>query len=488
MNASDRPGAPRHLHFVTGRLAEAALRSVVAEAARALGFQYSIGVMPITVAALMTPRWLLRHWEIPTESTEVIVPGYCDSGIKLLRDASPVPVRVGPRDLRELPEYLGGQKRSEDEVFAAYDVQIIAEINHAPRLSAAQLLQQATALRGDGADVIDIGCDPGDRWLQVADAVRRLVAENFLVSIDTFDIWEAAEACRAGASLVLSVNSQNRRAAADWGTEVVAVPDTPDDLASLDATVDQLARNHVPMRLDPILEPIGMGLTASLQRYMLVRQRYPQVAMMMGIGNLTELTDVDSAGVNMLLLGICQELSIRSVLTTQVINWARSSVRECDLARRLVHYAVRQGVPPKRLSDQLVMLRDPKLREFPPAALETMAAQLKDNNYRLYAQQGAIHLLTAGLHLEDRDPFRLLARLLEQPQSENLDAGHAFYLGFEMAKALTALTLGKQYEQDESLHWGHLTVPEQHHRLRRTPRHRPGPAKGSNSDAGPAKE
>ncbi len=62
--------------------------------------------------------------------------------------------------------------------------------------------------------------------------------------------------------------------------------------------------------------------------------------MMMGVGNLTELTDVDSAGVNTLLLGFCQELAIRSVLTTAVINWARSSVREIDLARRLTHYAV----------------------------------------------------------------------------------------------------------------------------------------------------
>ena len=45
----------------------------------------------------------------------------------------------------------------------------------------------------------------------------------------------------------------------------------------------------------------------------------------MGIGNLTELTDVDSAGVNMILLAMYQELKINSVLA-QVINWSRSSV------------------------------------------------------------------------------------------------------------------------------------------------------------------
>ena len=92
----------------------------------------------------------------------------------------------------------------------------------------------------------------------------------------------------------------------------------------------------MPFRIDPVIEPIGFGFAASLGRYLEVRRRYPDAEMMMGVGNLTELTDVDSAGVNVLLLGFCQELGIRSVLTTEVINWCRSCVRELDLARRLV--------------------------------------------------------------------------------------------------------------------------------------------------------
>ena len=76
----------------------------------------------------------------------------------------------------------------------------------------------------------------------------------------------------------------------------------------------------------------------------------------MGTGNLTELTDVDSAGVNTILIGFCQELSIRSVLTTAVINWARSSVREIDLARRLVHHAVANRSLPKHVEPRLVVL------------------------------------------------------------------------------------------------------------------------------------
>ena len=136
----------------------------------------------------------------------------------------------------------------------------------------------------------------------------------------------------AGAELVLSVNATNREHAADWGVEVVVIPDQPGSLEGLDETITLLDRQGVAYRIDPILEPIGFGFAASLGRYLEVRRRYPHAAIMMGVGNLTELTDVDSAGVNTLLVGFCQELAIRSVLTTAVINWARSSVREIDLA------------------------------------------------------------------------------------------------------------------------------------------------------------
>src|SRR6185312_6454900 len=119
-----------------------------------------------------------------------------------------------------------------------------------------------------------------------------------------------------------------------------------------------LTRLGVAFRIDPILEPIGFGFAASLGRFLEVRRRYPAAALMMGVGNLTELTDVDSAGVNTLLTGFCQELAVGSVLTTAVINWARSSVRELDLARRLCYHAVHRRTLPKHVEPRLVLLRD----------------------------------------------------------------------------------------------------------------------------------
>src|SRR5205807_3237855 len=114
---------------------------------------------------------------------------------------------------------------------------------------------------------------------------------------------------------------------------------------------------------------------------------YPSAEMLMGVGNLTELTDVDSAGANVLLLGFCQEVGIRSVLTTQVINWCRSAVRELDLARRLVYHASRERVLPKHLEPDLVLLRDPKLREYGDEFLRELAARIADRNFRLIADR-----------------------------------------------------------------------------------------------------
>ncbi len=446
------------------------MKEIVAELASQYGFNYSIGVMPITVAALITPRWLKRHLVVPTEATHVIVPGYCVDSLNELSDICRIPVISGPNDCRMLGHWFGG--KSEKPNLEAYDIAIIAEINHAPRLTMGQLLQHATQLREEGANVIDIGCDPATRCNRIGDYVKALTNEGFSVSIDTLDPWEAQVATQKGASLVLSVNSSNVEQAIDWGVEVVVIPDVPGDEKSFEKNIKLLDDAGVRTRLDPILEPIGTGFASSLSRYAETRRRYPDHEIMMGVGNLTELTDVDSAGVNFLLLGICQELEIRSVLTTQVINWARSSVRECDLARRLVRYAIDNGVPPKRLSDELVVLRDAKLSPYPKSMFDGLLEQLKDNNYRLFAQDNVIHLLSAGLHLQQKDPFALFAELLQRPESDNVDASHAFYLGYEMAKATIALQLGKQYNQDQALDWGHLTVPEDRHRLTRSSRHR----------------
>lgn len=456
-----------HIHFVTGRLAEKALRAVLEPLAADVGLEYSVGVMPITVAALMTPKWIARHISPPHGATRVLLPGYCEGDLESVRSAVSASVERGPKDLRALPEFFG-QRDASDHDYGAFDIQILAEINHAPRFAMGVLRSQAAQLAADGADVIDVGCEPGDTWSGVADCVKALRDDGHRVSIDSLNPAEIEPAVRAGAELVLSVNSTNRDAARAWGCEVVVIPDDPSTMAGLEGTIETMERAEVPFRVDPVLEPIGCGFAASLGRYIEIRRRFPDAELMMGVGNLTELTDVDTAGVNVLLLGICQELGIRSVLTTQVINWARTSVRECDLARRLVRYAIEHGVPPKHIEPRLVTLRAPRLHSYAPEFLEQLAAQIKDHNYRIFAEGGALHLVSKDMHLEDADPFALFDRLMAV-DPRKLDQSHAFYLGYEMAKAVTALTLGKEYRQDEALDWGYLTESEPSHRQSERP-------------------
>ncbi len=453
------------IHFVTGKLAEQGLRNILESLAQEVGFEYTIQVMPITVAALMTPAWLASRLKIPPETNKLILPGYCDGDLEPLKEVTQLPIEVGPKDLRQLPGFFGQKQLKAD--FGEWDIEIIAEINHAPRLDIKSILAMAEDLRRSGANLIDVGCEPNGFWSDVGHCVAALKEEGHRVSIDSLNPDEIEMAVAAGAELVLSVNYSNRQHATDWGCEVVAIPDDIHDLNSLQDTIDYLSQRNVPLRIDPILEPIGFGFAASLQRYLDARERWPDAEMMMGIGNLTELTDVDSAGINFLLLAFCQELGIRSVLTTQVINWARSAVVECDIARRLVHYSQKHHVPPKKLSTQLVMLRDAKIVEHGIDQLQVMAAAIRDHNYRIFAESGTIHLLGGGRYWSAEDPFDLFDQLADSG-AKNLTPSHAFYLGFEMCKALTALQLGKQYTQDEALDWGFLTQPEHdRHRLKR---------------------
>ncbi len=465
----NQPLHNQHLHFVTGRLAARSLERMLESIAPELGFGYSIDVLPITVAALMTPEWIAKRLSLPDQTTRVLVPGYCYGDLQPIREAAGKPVELGPKDLRQLPMYLGGKTPPSD--YGAHDIQIIAEINHCPRITLAQIVAEGKRLSAAGADLIDVGCDPGHEWTGVADAVRALRDEGLRVSIDSLNITEVAAATAAGAELVLSVNSLNRQAAADWGCEVIAIPDDPKTLAGLDETIDQLAKTGVPLRIDPILEPIGFGFAGSLVRYAETRRRYPDAEMMMGIGNLTELTEVDSAGVNTLLLGYCQELGVRSVLTTQVIPWAQTSVRECDLARRLVYHAVTRQTLPKHVGSGLVTLRGGQTAEAALEELVELAARVRDPNYRVFASAGEVHLVGRQLYLHDRDPFVVFQQLLDATAAGQVDrpvdSSHAFYLGYELSKAATAMTLGKSYEQDEALDWGFLTEPEESHRLRR---------------------
>ncbi|MEZ6148304.1 MAG: DUF6513 domain-containing protein [Planctomycetaceae bacterium] len=446
---------PRIL-FVTGRLAEPLVRRVVEELCESAKFDADVCVLGISVAALMHADWLQRKLTIDRSYDRVVLPGWCQGDLESLSTHFGVPFERGPKDIRDLPAHF--RQINKPAELSRYDIEILAEINHAPRLSEPEILRIARHYADSGADVIDVGTVPGESWSRVGEVTRRLIDEGFRVSIDSFDRTEVEAAVSAGAELVLSCNSSNIEWAQQLDAELVVIPDDPHDLSSLEESIDRLTAAGSRFRVDPIIEPIGFGFAASLARYFETRRRWPEVPMMMGIGNLTELTEVDTAGMNMLLAGICQELRITGILTTEVINWARSAVKEFDVARRLAYHAITSRTLPKHVDSSLVMLRDPRVNEYGEQTLQSMADSLSDPNFRIFAERGEVHIMNRDGYWKGTDAFELFDRVVTD--SGALDSAHTFYLGYELCKAVTALTLGKQYNQDQALQWGFLTIPE----------------------------
>jgi dihydropteroate synthase len=452
-----------HILFVTGRLAEPSLQELLAQLAPKLGWTFEVAVIGVNVAALMNTKLVRKRLaerftkEALETFTRIILPGWCGGETTDLQADWNISVERGPKDLFDLPEFFG-LKGKQPPPLDRYSIQILAEINHAPRLSQAELLKAAAAYRESGADTIDLGCIPSETWKTVRESTALLVAEGFRVSIDTFNQQEAEEAVAGGAELLLSCNSTNIDWCAHLGCEVVLIPDNPHDFQAWEPNRQRLQAAGVKYRLDPILEPIGFGFAASIARYMQTRATYPNDPIMMGIGNLTELTEVDSAGLNFCLAAICEELQIGSVLATEVINWGRSAVKEFDIARRMVHHSIKHGVLPKHWGGQLTMLRDPKLTQRGQQQLTSFANQITDPNFRIFAERGEIHLMNRDGYWHGPDPYAVFDEM--QRICERLSPEHAFYLGYELSKAKTALTLGKQYIQDEALRWGFLVEAE----------------------------
>jgi dihydropteroate synthase len=445
--------APSRVLFVTGKLAEPALRDTLAS--MKAPFAMEVAMLPITVAALMTTEWIAKHLAVPSGTDLVLIPGLCEGATGPIADRFAVRVEKGPKDLREIPEYFGQAAARED--YGKWDIEIIAEINNAPRLSRDAIMREALRFHDSGADYIDIGCTPGLAFPELGSIIRELVATGMRISIDTFNADEIRTAVDAGATLVLSINGSNlgvARELAGRGVRVVALPDFGAPLATIAPTIEFLTQLDVPFLIDPVIEPIGFGFTASIERYAEARRRWPNAEMMMGIGNITELTAADTTGVNAILIAICQELGIRAVLTTEVIPWAHGAVREIDIARRLMYHAVTKKIVPKRVDDRLVTVKDPRILEYGETELRELQSRITDPNFRIFTDRNTITVLNRDLFIRGTDIQEIFAQLGVD------EATHAFYLGKELAKAKLAITLGKTYRQEGALSWGYLTPPD----------------------------
>jgi dihydropteroate synthase-like protein len=300
-----------------------------------------------------------------------------------------------------------------------------------------------------GADVVDLGCLPDTPFPHLADTVRALVAEGIAVSVDSADVDELRIGARAGARFLLSLDETTLDVAADTGATPVLVPAAHGDLASLLRAAEAAEKRGIAAILDPVLDPIHVGFMPSLMRYGELRRLAPDAEILMGTGNLTELTDADTSGITAVLMGIVSELRIANVLVVRVSPHCRRAIEETDAARRIMYAAREEGSLPSGIGSALLCLRDRKPLPRTGAEIAEMAAMISDDNFRVEIAADGIHIYNRDGHHVAADPFELFPRL-----ELDHDASHAFYLGHELAKAEIAWQLGKRYVQDQPLNWG----------------------------------
>lgn len=431
--------------FITGRLAEKQVRQVLEKMQP--DFLYQVHVMGVTVAALITADMIARRLTDTAGADRIIVPGRCRGDLEALSQHFGIPVERGPEEIKDLPQYFGQAAHHYD--LSQYQTKIFAEIVDAPNISVEAIVERAYYYKANGADVIDIGCLPDTPFTHLAETIRTLKHEGFLVSIDSLQDADLLAGGKAGADYMLSLTKSSLWIADEVATTPILIPETHGDLDSLDEPIRILQAKNRAFIVDPILDPIHFGFTDSIVRNHQFRQRYPEVEMMFGVGNITELTHADTSGMNALLMGICSELNINHILATQVSKHACRAIKEADRARRIMFAAKQNNSLPKHINSDLLTIHD--TAPFPNSLeeIQNLASQIKDPSYRIQTSSEGLHVFNRdGLH-SAQDPFELYPKLKVET-----DGGHAFYLGVELARAEIAWQLGKRFTQDQALSWG----------------------------------
>ncbi len=437
---------PEHILFLTGRLAENSLRKVLASLDPA-PFTYEVRVLGLQVAGLMTSEMIQRRLTDLSGAARVLVPGRCRGDLSPLCEKYGVPFERGPDELKDLPQHFGEAVRTHD--LSRYDVQIFAEIVDAPQLCVEAILGRARAYAADGADVIDLGCLPQTPFPHLEDAVAALHQAGLKVSVDSMEPNELLRGGRAGCDYLLSLKRETLWIAQEVAATPILIPCEPGDLVSLYEAMDALAKDGRTFIADPILDPIHFGFTDSLWRYRELHKARPEAQIMMGTGNITELTDADTLGMQTLLLGIMSELRITHMLTTQVSKHAAGAIKEASAARRMLYAAREADSLPRRFGGAMLALRDTSPFPYSASEIAGAATEIKDPSFRIQVSEEGLHIYNRdGMHCAT-NPFLLYPKL-----GVDGDGSHAFYLGAELARAQIAWQLGKRYVQDRELEWG----------------------------------
>ncbi len=472
---------------VTGRLAQDLVRASAKDA--------DVLVLDTEIAAFITPQMLIQA--APKGYDLILLPGAITADFTEAEKALGAKIRLGPKhaaDLGFVLKHLGevelsrsipacvlfedmmrGNARStlgrlESEAASALTIKnmkiggnsrmkVLAEIVDATMLTPKGLREKIRYYEDQGADMIDLGLPLNAVPSWVSSALKAAKETTALpVSIDTIRPGLILAGVDAGADLVLSLNGKNLPrvgvAVAKAGIPAVVIPG-PGQI-SLEENLNAALAFGIKAIADPVLNPPLLGLAASLQGYMDFRKKHPDVPLFFGVGNVTELLDADSQGMNALLAAFGAEIGADILFTPEYSPKARGSVRELKTASEMMVLALNRKTPPKDLGVDLLLLKEKRqrLEEALPQEYEEAIAEHKyemdpAGSFRISIAEGRILARHERASVVGSDARDILNTLIDRGLVSRLD--HAGYLGRELEKAEAALVFGRSYVQDEPL-------------------------------------
>lgn len=447
-------------------------------------------VVDIDIAAFITPSHLkdvdLSNYDL------VLVPGLAKGDWEKLEEEKGVKLRLGPihaSDLKTVMENVGHIEFShtipackllniskakentsmvdnlQDSAFKIGDVKIggntkmkiVAEVVDATELSKDELIARIQYYEDEGADIIDLGI-PLEHSV---DDVKKSVSTalnycNTPISIDTFNKKAIAAGTEAGAEMVMSISTKNVDAIESLGdAAAVIVEHNVDDLLTL---IERVREKTDKVIADCLLQP--QNISGSLFRFQEFRSSDRETPALMGVGNITELVDADSLGINTILASIAEELNVNMLFTTEASFKTRGCIKELRIASYMSKAAKLRNTPPKDLGINLLSLKEknsPHTRPPEPSedciqAFEEEFVRDPYGDFRVWINNGKIICSHKQLTVVGDDAKSISDTLVKNNLVSRLD--HAAYLGRELKKAEIALKLNKNYMQDRELNFG----------------------------------
>lgn len=516
---------PHKLLLITGRLAEPTVRKTLKDIPKE--YDVDILVLPIDVAALMTNNFIVKQLIKRDDIKKfdfIMVSGAIQDPLYTLRDTLKINIIKGPRHAVDIPFILKNcninelspdqpaddiikHKQTErlNEILNKIEntihhntafyigdlpivhkpppIRVISEITETHKLSRDSLLKIVHNRILNGADIISIGFEANNPKPDIVKNTIRLLKKNFdiPIAIDSVIPSEIKVAAEAGADLIMSLEGGNIDKVYNYIKDIPTViipynsvkgiyPKTwQQKIRYLTYYIKKAMKYRVKHIIaDPILEPINTydkSLINSLLAYYKFKEKYKSIPMLMGIGNVTELIDADSIGVNALLTHIAHEIGVSIILVVEKSAKCQRSTYEASLAAKMSSISYIKQSPPKDIGINLLILKD-KRRIYipkPKGQFKVVEAYKVEKgheldrmgifNIRVNRDDNIIEVYYIGkkgkILIKGKDAESIRYKILELGLISTLS--HALYLGTELMKAEIALKLNKNYVQDEPL-------------------------------------